>query len=69
MHQVTDILEKYGIGGEADLSELEQHDVSELESLCMQGLLHAKKLKPLHAKKLKRWCETVNADTNEMSRS
>ena len=58
LHQTVDILEKYGIGSETDLSELEQHDVSELESLCMQGLLHAKKLK--------RWCEAVDADTNEM---
>ena len=32
LHQATDILEKYGIGSETDLSELEQDDFSELES-------------------------------------
>jgi hypothetical protein len=42
LHQVADILEKNGIGSETDLSELEQHDFSELES---RGLLHAKNLK------------------------
>ena len=30
--QVVDILEKYGICSETDVSELEQHDFSELES-------------------------------------
>jgi len=32
MYQAADILEKYGIGSETDVSELEQHDSS------MQGL-------------------------------
>ena len=39
MYQVVDILEKYEIGSETDLSEIEQDDFSELESesLCIQG--------------------------------
>ncbi len=32
LYQVVDILEKYGICSETDVSELEQHDFSELES-------------------------------------
>ena len=32
LHQEADVLEKYGIGSEIDVSELEQHDFSELES-------------------------------------
>jgi hypothetical protein len=32
LHQAADILEKHGIGSETDVSELEQHDFSELES-------------------------------------
>ena len=48
LHQEADILEKYGMDRETDLSELDQHDFSELESLG---------LKPLHARKLKRLCE------------
>ena len=39
------------------MSELEQHDFSELES-------HGRK--SLHAKKLKRWREAVGTGTNEM---
>lgn len=46
LHQVEDILEKNGIGSETDVSELQQHDFSDLES---RGLLHAQNLK--------RWCE------------
>jgi hypothetical protein len=46
LHQVEDILEKNGIGSETDVSELEQHEFSDLES---RGLLHAQNLK--------RWCE------------
>ena len=57
LHQAADILEKCGISSETDVSEVEQHDFSELES---------RGLKPLHSKKLKRWSEAVGARTNEM---
>ena len=40
LHQQADILERYGMDSETDLSELDQHDFSELESL---GHLHARK--------------------------
>ena len=46
LHQAADILEKNRIGSETDVSELEQHDFSDLES---RGLLHVQNLK--------RWCE------------
>jgi hypothetical protein len=32
LHQVANVLDKYGIGSETDVSGLEQHDFSELES-------------------------------------
>jgi hypothetical protein len=51
LYQAADILEKYRIGSETDVSELEKHDLS------MQGL------RATQAKKLKRWCEAVGAVT------
>ena len=35
LHQATDILKKYGIDSETDLSELDQHDFSELKSVAL----------------------------------
>ena len=35
LHQVTYILQKYGIDSETDLSELDQHDFSELEPVVL----------------------------------
>jgi hypothetical protein len=53
----ADILEKYRIASETELSELEQDYFSKLD---FQGL------KPLHSKKVKRWCEAVGARPEEM---
>ncbi len=47
LHQAADILEKYGICSETDLSELEQDDFSELES---EGLFACIPLKALGCK-------------------
>jgi hypothetical protein len=40
MQQAADILEKYGIGRETDLSELEQDDFSELDDLHPRAWVH-----------------------------
>ena len=53
----ADILEKYRIASETELSELEQDYFSKLD---FQGL------KPLHSKKVNRWCEAVGARPEEM---
>ena len=50
MLPVADVLEKYGIGSETEVSELDQHDFSVLEALG---------LKPFQLQKLKRWSEVV----------
>ena len=54
LHQVAHILEKYGIGSETEVSELDQDYFSNLA------------LKPLDTKKLKRWCERVRARVKKM---
>lgn len=46
--QAKDVLEKYGIGSETEVSVLEQDDFRALE---------ARGVKPLQLKQLKRWCE------------
>ena len=53
----VDILEKYGIASETELSEIEQDYFSKLE---FQGL------NPLHSKKVKMCCEAVGARPEEM---
>ena len=35
LHQAADTLKKYGIDSETDLSELDQHDFSELKSVAL----------------------------------
>ena len=52
LHQVTDILDKYGIGSATDVSELKDHDFIQLEALG---------LKPFQLNKVKRWCEAAGA--------
>ena len=52
LHQVADILDKYGIGSATDVSELKDHDFIELEVLG---------LKPFQLNKVKRWCESAGA--------
>jgi hypothetical protein len=49
-HQVTDNLDKYGIGSATDVSELKDHDFIHLETLG---------LKPFQLNKVKRWCEAA----------
>ena len=49
---MTEILQKYGICSETDVSVLDPDDVSKLVS---SGL------KPLDAEKLQRWCDVVRA--------
>ena len=48
LHQVADILDKYGINSETDVSVLDRDDFCKLVS---EGL------KSLQAKKLERWCD------------
>ena len=50
LHQVSGILENYGIDSETDVSLLDQGD---LRNLVSQGL------KPMQLKKLERWCDSV----------
>ena len=52
LHQVADILDKYGIGSVTDVSELKDHDFIQLEALG---------LKPFQLNKVKRWCEAAVA--------
>jgi hypothetical protein len=55
LHQVADILDKYGsygIGSVTDVSELKEHDFIQLE---------ARGLKPFQLKKVKRWCEEAGS--------
>jgi hypothetical protein len=50
LHQVADILDKYGINSETDVSVLDRDDFWKLVS---EGL------KSLQVKKLERWCDDV----------
>ena len=52
---MAEILQKYGICSETDVSVLDPDDVSKLVS---SGL------KPLDAKKLHQWCDTVCVRTD-----
>jgi len=52
LHQVADILDKYGIASSTDVSELKDHDFIQLETLG---------LKSFQLNKVKRWCEAAGA--------
>jgi hypothetical protein len=57
LHQVTEILENYGMNNETDVSVFDRDDFCKLVS---------RGLKPLEAKKLQRWCDAVCARAENM---